>query len=339
MRVVPRMREKGSMTPTPVALFVYNRPLHTRRTLEALAANTRAAETDLYVFSDAPKSAAAEASVEAVRAVLRTIAGFRSVHVTRRESNLGLARSIISGVTDLCGVAGRVIVLEDDLLTSPHFLEFMNAGLELYKDEPKVATVCGYMYPARLSTPDQTVFLSFPISWGWATWARAWREFEPDGELLLRQLQQRGLVQGFDKQGPWSFLRMLRGQIAGQNDSWLVRWHASTYLRGRITLAPVRSLVSNIGVDGTGVHCAEWRHDPFAVEVSATRVDLKRIPVVARNTDPGLRWFFRRARLLRYLNACDRVVRVWLRRMGRFTQSSGASDTGGGGKDARSPQR
>ncbi|HEY4372667.1 MAG TPA: glycosyltransferase family 2 protein [Burkholderiales bacterium] len=237
----------------PIAFFAYNRPEHTRRTLASLAANPGAADSALYAFSDGPRTADAVTAVAEVRALLRGLQGFSSVEVIERERNYGLAGSIVDGVGRLCASHGRVIVVEDDLLLSPHFLRYMNDGLARYESEPRVASIHGYTYPVDTLLPE-TFFMRGADCWGWATWARAWAVFEPDAGELLRQLEARKLGADFDFGGAAGNLSMLRNFIAGRNNSWAIRWHASAYLRDMLTLYPGRSLVRNIGHDGSGTH-------------------------------------------------------------------------------------
>jgi hypothetical protein len=175
------------------------------------------------------------------------------VVVVERDRNRGLAASIIEGVTDVTGRYGRVIVLEDDLVTAKTFLRFMNDALERYADADDVASVHGYWYPVRASLPE-TFFLRIPSSWGWATWARAWKLFEPDGRKSLQAIEDRGLQPAFDLDGSMAYTQMLRDQIGGLNDSWAIRWDASVFLSGKLALYPNRSLVLNIGFDGSGTH-------------------------------------------------------------------------------------
>ncbi len=243
------------MNQAPIALFAYNRPDHVKRTVEALLRNTGAASSDLYVFSDAARNPAAEEGVALVRDYIRRIDGFRTVEIVEREQNLGLARSIVDGVTRLCNARGRVIVVEDDLLTSPHFLEFMNDGLEFYEKDERVISIHGYSYPVRSALPD-TFFLRGADCWGWATWKRGWNLFEDNGRILLEQLTTRRLTNRFDFDGAYPYTRMLSDQIAGRNDSWAIRWNASAFLEDKLTLYPGRSLVLNIGNDGSGTHCS-----------------------------------------------------------------------------------
>ena len=239
----------------PIALFVYNRPWHTRQTVEALAANMLASDTSLHVFSDAPKSETARQSVEAVRSYIRTISGFKSITIIERDTNFGLARSITDGVTSLCEQYGRVIVMEDDLVTSPYFLKFMNEGLDLYDSDERVISIHGYVYPVKATLPEM-FFLRGADCWGWATWKRGWDLFESDGRSLLKELNARKLAHRFDFDGAHPYVRMLKKQIKGKNNSWAIRWYASAFLKNKLTLYPGRSLVLNIGIDNSGAHCS-----------------------------------------------------------------------------------
>lgn len=237
----------------PVAVFAFRRADHLKRTLDALRANPEAAVTDLVVFSDGPRDARDEAGVAAVRRMVRGIDGFRSVCVQEASGNLGLSRSIVGGVGRMVAERDRVIVLEDDLVTSPSFLRFMNDALDRYADDERVASVHGYIYPVREPLPP-AFFLRGADCWGWATWARAWKLYDADGASLFRRLRERRLEREFDFDGSYPFTRMLRNQIAGRNDSWAIRWYASAFLADRLTLYPGISLVQNIGNDGSGTH-------------------------------------------------------------------------------------
>ena len=257
----------------PIALFAYNRPTHLRRTLEALCGNELAKESDLYIFSDGPKSLHDAPMVEAVRDSLKNITGFQSVTVIEQPANLGLANSIIQGVTNLCHRHGRTIVLEDDMVTSQWFLRFMNDGLATYELDPEVISIHGYLWPVTGIFPE-TFFLRGADCWGWATWDRGWKHFNPDGAILLSELERRNLTHAFDFDGAYSYTAMLRDQIAGRNNSWAIRWHASAFLLDKLTLYPGRSLIQNIGLDNSGTHCVVT--DEFAALPSAHAVPIHR---------------------------------------------------------------
>lgn len=239
----------------PIVLFVYNRPEHTRRTLEALAANFLAAESDLIVYADGPKKPEHAESVRKVRDIVRGVSGFKSLKLIEREANLGLAKSIIAGVTAACDSRGKVIVLEDDLLVSQQFLTFLNRGLDCYESEERVFQVSGYMFPG-CSTVTDTFFLPLTTTWGWATWQRAWRYFDPQlsGFDLIGSSAE--LRRRFNINGTYDYFSMAEQQRSGFIDSWGIRWYLSVFLRDGLTLFPSVSLVENIGVDGTGTHGA-----------------------------------------------------------------------------------
>lgn len=260
----------------PIVLFVYNRPDHTKRTIEALRNNELAAESDLIVFSDGYKTKASAPQVTAVRELVASVTGFRSVNLITRERNYGLSQSIISGVTETVVARNRVIVLEDDIITSPYFLRYMNEALGLYEYDDDVISIHGYVYPVKARLPE-TFFLRGADCQGWATWKRGWDLFEPDGRKLLSELRQRGLEREFDFDGAHDFTRMLRNQIAGRNDSWAVRWYASAFLRGKLTLYPGVSLLRNIGFDSSGVHCSSTT--AFDVEPAKRPLRPERIPI------------------------------------------------------------
>ncbi|MFD1188891.1 glycosyltransferase, partial [Pontibacter rugosus] len=235
-------------------LFVYNRPTHTKKTVAALLKNKFASDSDLFIYSDAPKKSEAEKDVSEVRQYISQIQGFKSVKVIEREKNLGLATSIIQGVTEVVNIYGRVIVLEDDLVTAPSFLSYMNTALKLYQQDDAVISVHGYVYPANINLVQNTFFLKGADCWGWATWKRGWDLFETDGSKLLQQLHAQELTTEFDFDNSYPYTQMLIDQINKKNDSWAIRWYASAFLENKYTLYPTKTLVKNIGLDMSGTH-------------------------------------------------------------------------------------
>lgn len=238
----------------PIVLFVYNRLWHTKQTIEALKKNELANNSELFIFSDQAKSPIDVPKVNEVREYIKTISGFKNVLITERAENFGLAKSIIDGVTTIVNTYGKIIVLEDDLITSPFFLKYMNDALSLYHDEEKVASIHGYIYPIE-GLPDY-FFIRGADCWGWATWKRAWDFFEPDGKRLLKELKTRKLIKEADFNSTYNFTKMLKDQIRGKNNSWAVRWYISAFLHDMLTLYPSHSYVHNIGHDNSGTHCA-----------------------------------------------------------------------------------
>jgi hypothetical protein len=270
----------------PIALFAYNRPFHLRQTVEALQKNDLASTSHLHIFCDSANSPVNQQSVQGVRTYAKTVAGFAKVFTREQTRNLGLANSIISGVTNLAGEHGRVIVLEDDLVTSRWFLRFMNEGLAFYADEPRVASIHGYVYPVNDELPE-TFFIRGADCWGWATWDRAWACFNSDAGALLERLRELQLEQSFDYGGAAQNVRMLKEYLAGQNDSWAIRWHASTFIANKLTLYPGRSLVRNIGFDGSGTHCKTQSND-HDVELAQRPVTIEPIRLEENETSRKL---------------------------------------------------
>ncbi|MCX6276047.1 MAG: glycosyltransferase family 2 protein [Bacteroidetes bacterium] len=273
------------MMNAPVALFVYNRPLHTRRTLMSLSMCGEALETDLFIFCDGLKNGATEdvkKSVEEVRKVIRERKWCRNVEIIESAVNKGLSRSVIAGATEIVNRFEKIIVLEDDMEVSPFFLKYMNEGLALYERDEAVISLTGYCWPVKEKLPE-TFFLLGTYCWGWATWKRGWDLFDPDGSKLLRQLEEKNLTSLFDFNDSHFYTRMLKDQVEGKNDSWALPWYAAAFLQHKLTLIPGRSLVRNTGIDGTGVHSGE--SDEWAVELSSTPVEVARIPL--EDSTPG----------------------------------------------------
>jgi GT2 family glycosyltransferase len=237
----------------PIALFVYNRPEHTRRTLAYLQKNLLADESRLFIFSDGPKTTADKDKVDEVRALANEVTGFKSVKVITRKENLGLANSIIIGVSQLVSEFGKIIVFEDDLISSPYTLQYFNEGLTKYQHDDAVMHIGAYMYDLDDKTLPDAFFHRIATIWGWATWARAWRDFEPDIDKLMAQFNVEKKYD-FSIGYTMNFWKQMEEFKAGRNNSWAIRWYASIFLKGGLTLNPSRSLVHNIGHDGTGVH-------------------------------------------------------------------------------------
>ena len=242
------------MSYAPILLFVYNRPEHTRRCIESLLKNSLASESNLFIYADGAKDSTQQEAVNEVRNYIRSIQGFKQITLMERRENWGLARNIINGVTTQVNRYGKVIVLEDDWVVAPYFLQFMNDALEVYKNEPRVGHIqaCDFTQDASLPA---TFLIKWTGSWGWATWDRAWKHFNPNGNELLQELEERKLTHVFDFNGKYGFTRMLRRQIEGKNNSWAIRWNASLFLKDILSLNVGRSLVQNEGFDGSGTNC------------------------------------------------------------------------------------
>lgn len=295
--------------PAPIALFVYKRLDTLTRTVEALRRNPEAAASDLIVFSDGPRSDAQREAVQAVRDYLRGLTGFRSLRVVEAPQNQGLANSIIAGVSQVLAESDQVIVMEDDLVVSRHFLAYMNRALEIYRNVPEVISIHGYCYPLRQAVPE-TFFLRGADCLGWATWRRGWALFDPDAAALHQRLRRSGKLRDFDFDRSFDFSGLLRAQARGSQDSWAIRWYAAAFLAGRLTLYPGRSLVQHIGTAASATNAAgaDYFTVPDPAEVQIAVEPLPPVEsVVARQafTDffrhgiPSPSWRWRLANLLR----------------------------------------
>ncbi len=263
----------------PIALFVYARPEHTRQTLESLAANDLAQASELIVFADGPKAnATAEtlADIKKTRELITERQWCGKVTLIASDVNKGLASSIVQGVTKVVSEYGRIIVLEDDLHIAPGFLRFMNEALEMYEHNKQVMHIAGYMFPVKAKLPD-TFFYRSMFCWGWATWASAWQHFNIDAADLYKQLEARGLPEDFNVHPSNEFYESIRANMDGRITTWAIKWLASIYLANGLCLVPGKSLVRNIGHDGTGVHCGS--NDAMAVQPIADSVPVKRIAI------------------------------------------------------------
>jgi hypothetical protein len=236
----------------PIVLFVYNRLNHTRQTLEALQKNDLASKSELIIYSDSAKNKNDLDKVAKVREYIKNIDGFKKIIIRKAKKNIGLANSIINGVTKVVNEYGKIIVLEDDLMTSRFFLRFMNEALVAYKDEPRVASIHGYIYPIK-NLPE-TFFIKGADCWGWATWNNKWSIFESDGKKLLDNVKKKNLEREINFNDSYNYTKMLKDQIMGKNDSWAIRWYVSVFLKNMITLYPGQSYVQNIGFDNGGTH-------------------------------------------------------------------------------------
>lgn len=265
----------------PVVLFVYNRPYHTRQTVEALQRNELAQDSELLVFSDGPKDEQSAVHVQEVRRYIRSLTGFKNITIIERDRNWGLAASIIDAVTDTVNQFGRIIVLEDDIVTSPFFLRFMNDALELYRNIPKVMHVSGYNYPIDIKALQETFFFRGASCWGWGTWDRAWKYFEKDCMKLIRSFSFRDKYR-LNYDGTAAMWSQVVANREGRIDTWAVFWYTAIFKQKGLCLHPAISMTRNIGHDGSGEHCQYM--SVFSLQYVARSPIVNFESVVAENT-------------------------------------------------------
>jgi hypothetical protein len=240
----------------PIVLFVYNRPTHTRQTVEALQKNTLAKDSDLIIYSDAPKTPEAATAVNEVRDYIRTISGFKSVSIIERDRNWGLANSIIDGVTSVVNKYGRIIVLEDDIVASCYFLDYINRALDYYSSEPRVWHISGWNFPINPIGISEAFFSRAMYCWGWATWADRWKNYQKDPDQLMAEWDA-AKINRFNLDGKRDFWNQVKQNATGKLNTWAVFWYATIFEHNALCLNPAISYVENIGLDKSGEHGEE----------------------------------------------------------------------------------
>jgi hypothetical protein len=244
----------------PIALFVYARPSHTLRTLEALSRNEFAADSVLFVYADGAKEDATEQQIQNIQEVRRIVKSrnwCREVHLIEREKNFGLSKNLSEGITGTVKQYGKIIVLEDDILTSPYFLRYCNEALTIYEDAENVYSVNAFQFQSLQD--DFDVFLS-PLatsSWGWATWAKRWAAF--DGTV-----SEKDIIQNNDFwRSRFNFAGYNYAKMLDNSKSWAIRWYYSVFVRNGLGVFPTVSLTQNFGFDGSGENCGNSGRENF----------------------------------------------------------------------------
>ena len=232
----------------PIAIFTYNRLDLLKILIQSLKKNSLSKNCTIYFFSDNYKNTTDKKKVLDVRNFIKNVSGFRKKITILRNKNFGLAKNIISGIDFVLKKNKKIIVLEDDLELSNKFLKYINTALDIYKNDKKVASIHGWSFPINFKkdTP-YYFFIRGADCWGWGTWKRAWKKFNPDGNDLLNKIKNQNYEKLFNFNNSFNFTKMLEDQVKGRNNSWAIRWHASMFLENMFTLYPKTSLVKNNG--------------------------------------------------------------------------------------------
>jgi len=279
----------------PIVLFVYNRPEHTKRTVESLLNNTLASKSTLFIFSDGAKNSKDSKNVEEVRNYIRTIKSFDKIEIIEKEKNFGLANSVIVGVTEVISLFGKVIVLEDDMISSPYFLKYMNEVLNYFEDNQRIFSVTGYTFPIKIPENYKHPLYLSPrsSSWGWGTWENRWEKADWDVQGFQNFINDKSQVESFNRGGD-DLTRMLKNSISGKVDSWSVKWTYTHFQNNAYCVYPVKSRIKNIGADSSGVHTSKT--NKFDVDLENNDVELNGIKDLQPNKEILLnfRKFFRR---------------------------------------------
>jgi len=275
---------------SPVVLFTYNRPVHTKNVLDSLALNNEAKESDLFIFCDGAKENATEeiiAKISEVRKIVSEENRFKSVTVKIQDKNKGLANSIIEGVTEVVNKYGKIIVLEDDLVFSPYFLNYMNDSLNRYESEKQIAQIGGCNFFANGDKFPKTFVATMPDTWGWATWKDRWQHFNPDAIYLYKQLEKEDLMYRFNAYGTYEMKKMLMDQILGNVDSWAIRWQAVMVLNNWYCLYSNPAFSNHIeSTDAT--HAPVNILPPLATEqLSFSSISVEELPQIVEALKKG----------------------------------------------------
>ncbi|MCX8759118.1 glycosyltransferase [Vibrio parahaemolyticus] len=296
----------------PIILFVYNRKDHTQQTIQALQKNKLAEQSDLIIYSDGPKSANAISQVQEVRDYLKTINGFKSVKLIERDENWGLAENIIDGVSEIVNQYGKVIVMEDDIVTSPTYLLFMNQSLDLYENEKKIWHISGWNYPLADGCNTDAFFWRVMNCWGWATWNDRWQYFNKDPQKLIDKWKDED-IHRFNVDGTHDFWSQVLNNQSGKLNTWAIFWYATIFTNNGLCLNPYQSYVKNIGNDGTGENCGKV--DIYSKEINSS--EIKRWPNRVLEDDDcvkQIKIFFKNSQIGFVSRVVRRVRRIkWLR--------------------------
>ena len=240
---------------SPIVFFVYNRPWHTQQTIEALQKNELASESDLIIYSDEAKTENEQENVDKVRLYIEQIDTFNKITIIKREKNWGLANNIIDGVTKVVDQYGKIIVIEDDIVTSPYFLKYMNEALDFYKNENKVWHISGWNYPISTNELSDVFLWRVMNCWGWATWKDRWNFFEKDTDKVIKDFSRED-IKKFNLDDSDGFFKQVYWNKEKRINSWAIYWYATLFKKNGLCLNPAQSFVENIGNDGIGTSSA-----------------------------------------------------------------------------------
>jgi len=241
---------------SPIVLFVYNRPSHTQQTIESLSKNLLASDSILYIYSDASKNEHDSIKVDQVRDYIRSIskALFKDIVIIEKTTNEGLASSIIGGVSDIVSKHGKVIVLEDDIVTGRSFLKFMNSALDFYQNKKRIWHISGWNYPIETDNISDVFIWRGMECWGWATWSDRWQYFKKDVEHTVSKFNKDD-ISALNLDNSRNVWRQVTDNRSGKINTWAIFWYITIYENNGMSANISRSLSQNIGMDGTGDNC------------------------------------------------------------------------------------
>ncbi|MEZ5003168.1 MAG: hypothetical protein R2730_09015 [Chitinophagales bacterium] len=266
-------------TLAPIILFVYNRPWHTEQTLLALSKNKLAKESTLYIYADGAQENTKEVDIqkiEKVRALIKSKQWCKEVNIVERTKNWGLAENIVDGVTKLVKEYGKIIVLEDDIVTSNNFLKYMNDALLHFKGTKQVMNIGGF-WPETNPINSDFFLIQYVNPWGWATWSDRWALFNKDSSYLINEIKSKNQIKKFNVDGTSDYAQFLIKNCEGEKKTWATNWYATVFTNNGLSLYPSKSMVRNIGFDGSGEHYTK---------VKKNEEDIFYVHQLSHNTEP-----------------------------------------------------
>ena len=237
----------------PIVVTVFNRSEHTKKMVNSLLNNNLADRSEIYFFCDNYKKASQKIEIEKTIRFLNQVVGFKDKKIIIREKNYGMVKNTLCAVDYICSHHDKFIFLEDDAELSSHFLIFMNACLNYYKDKKKVMGITGWKYPCgALQDNNKVVFTRLGESWTWATWKDRWEKYNREDSIMTKFTKN--MKYEFNFHNTNLFWNQLVGNKSKRMHTWSIYWYAAFFLNQGLCAAPPESLVINTGNDGTGTH-------------------------------------------------------------------------------------
>jgi hypothetical protein len=297
----------------PIVLFVYNRLEHTKQTIGSLQKNELALQSELFIYSDEAKNENARTSVDEVRKFINSIDGFKKITIIKREKNWGLADSIIDGVTKIVNEYGKIIVLEDDLVTSPYFLKFMNEALEFYKNKQKVWHISGWNYPYQFKTKEDIFLWRVMDCWGWATWSDRWICYEKNTNKLIDTFSKEDIYR-FNIDDNDKLWNQVIDNKKKKINTWAIYWYASIFTKQGLCVNPVKSYVQNIGLDGTGEHCSNSNNNDNILLNYNKDIKFTKNIIENKNILQEIKYYYRKNKKSIIVRIINKIFRILLKR-------------------------
>lgn len=304
---------------SPIILFVYKRLWHLQQTITSLTNNYQAKESEIYIFSDGPRNKTDNKKVEEIRTYISTLNGFKKINFILRPGHLGLANSVISGVSDIINKYKKVIVVEDDLVTTPNFLTFMNQALDTYKNDKKIFSITGFTYPILIpKTYNEEVYLGYRASsWGWGTWRDRWSIVDWKIKDYEQFITDEDAKDKFARGGEDLFA-MLDYQMKGYIDSWAIRWCYAHYKHDAYCLNPTVSKVKNIGLDRSGTHKTKLNLEVILDVSGSESFNLPKHAVPNEEILRNFSLYFKKSTKIKILDKLKELVFYYLKRLNKI---------------------